>query len=66
LSFEVGDYVYLKVSPMRGLDHFKIQGKLAPRFFGPIEITKGREEELKVEFLIFFSYPSESHGRDSF
>jgi hypothetical protein len=24
LSFEVGDFVYLKVSPMRGLRHFKI------------------------------------------
>jgi hypothetical protein len=24
LSFEVGDFVYLKVSPMRGLRHFKV------------------------------------------
>jgi hypothetical protein len=24
LSFEVGDFVYLKVSPMRGLHHFKV------------------------------------------
>jgi hypothetical protein len=24
LSFEVGDFVYLKVSPMRGLCHFKV------------------------------------------
>jgi hypothetical protein len=23
-SFEVGDFLYLKVSPMRGLHHFKI------------------------------------------
>jgi hypothetical protein len=29
LSFEVGDFVYLKVSPMRGLRHFKVRGKLA-------------------------------------
>jgi hypothetical protein len=28
LSFEVGDFVYLKVSPMRGLHHFKVRGKL--------------------------------------
>jgi hypothetical protein len=47
---------------MRDLRHFKIQGKLAPRFFGPIEINKEREEELKAEFLIFFSDPSESRG----
>jgi hypothetical protein len=24
LSFEVGDFVYLKVPPMRGLRHFKV------------------------------------------
>jgi hypothetical protein len=24
LSFEVGDFVYLKVTPMRGLGHFKV------------------------------------------
>jgi hypothetical protein len=24
LSFEVGDFVYLKMSPMRGLRHFKV------------------------------------------
>jgi hypothetical protein len=24
LSFEVADFVYLKVSPMRGLRHFKV------------------------------------------
>jgi hypothetical protein len=24
LCFEVGDFVYLKVSPMRGLQHFKV------------------------------------------
>jgi hypothetical protein len=28
LSFEVVDFVYLKVSPMRGLCHFKVRGKL--------------------------------------
>jgi hypothetical protein len=25
LSFEVGDFIYLKVSPMRGLRRFKVQ-----------------------------------------
>ena len=30
LEFEVGDYVYLKVSPMRGVHRFGIHGKLAP------------------------------------
>ena len=44
MSFEVGDYVYLKVSPMRGLRRFKVRGKLAPRFIGPFKITKKRGE----------------------
>jgi hypothetical protein len=36
--------VYLNVSPMRGLRCFKVQGKLAPRFIGPIRITEKRGE----------------------
>jgi hypothetical protein len=44
LSFEVGDFVYLKVSPMRRLRHFKIRGKLAPRFIGPFKILEKRGE----------------------
>jgi hypothetical protein len=40
LRFEVGDFVYLKVSPMRGLHRFKIRGKLAPRFIGPFKILE--------------------------
>jgi hypothetical protein len=44
LSIEVRDFVYLKVSPMRGLRHFKIRGKLAHRFIRPFKITKKRGE----------------------
>jgi hypothetical protein len=44
LSFKVGDFVYLKVSPMRGLRRFKVQGKLAPRFIGPFKILEKRGE----------------------
>jgi hypothetical protein len=52
--------VYLKVLPMRGLQHFKVRGKLASRFTGPFKITKEREEDFKAEFLNFFSDPSKS------
>jgi threonine dehydratase len=48
LSFAVGDYVYLKVSPMQGLRCFKVRGKLAPMFLGSFKITKKREEVLKA------------------
>jgi hypothetical protein len=44
LSFEVKDFVYLKVSPMRGLRCFKVRGKLAPRFIGPFKILEKRGE----------------------
>jgi uncharacterized protein involved in tolerance to divalent cations len=38
LRFEEGDFVYLKVSPMRGVKRFQVKGKLAPRFIGPYPI----------------------------
>ena len=38
LQFRVGDYVYLKVSPMREVHWFGIHGKLAPRYVGPYKI----------------------------
>jgi hypothetical protein len=44
LSFEVGDFVYLKVPPMRGLRLFKVRGKLVPRFIGPFKILEKRGE----------------------
>jgi hypothetical protein len=44
LWFEVGDFIYLKVSPMRGLRRFKVRGKLAPRFIGPFMILEKRGE----------------------
>jgi hypothetical protein len=46
LSFQVGDFVYLKVSPMRGLCRFKVRGKLTPRFIGPFKILEKRGEVL--------------------
>jgi hypothetical protein len=44
LIFEVRDYVYLKVSPMRGLRHFKVRDRLTPRCNGPFKITEKRGE----------------------
>jgi hypothetical protein len=44
LSFEVGDYVYLKVSPIRGNKRFGVKGKQAPRYIGPYKIQARRGE----------------------
>jgi hypothetical protein len=38
LSFEVGDFVYLKVSSIRGVRRFRVKGKLAPRYVGLYQI----------------------------
>jgi hypothetical protein len=38
LEFEVGDHIYLWVSPMKGVRCFSIKGKLAPRYIGPYPI----------------------------
>jgi hypothetical protein len=44
LPFEIGDFVYLKVSPMRGTHRFKVKGKLAPRYVGPFKIIDSKGE----------------------
>ena len=37
----MGDCVFLKVSPIRGVMQFGKKGKLSPRFVGLFEITRG-------------------------
>jgi hypothetical protein len=51
LSFEIGDFVYLKVSPMRGTRRFRVKEKLAPRYVRPFKIIDQR-----VKWLINLSY----------
>ncbi|KAH0672805.1 hypothetical protein KY290_025037 [Solanum tuberosum] len=40
LEFKVGDWVYLKVSPMKGVVHFGKKRKLSPRYVGLYEIIR--------------------------
>jgi hypothetical protein len=40
LEFKVGNRVYLRVSPMKGMKRFGINGKLAPRYIGPFPILE--------------------------
>ena len=40
LEFEVGDHVFLKVMPKRGVVRFDQHGKLSPRFIRPFEILE--------------------------
>jgi hypothetical protein len=38
LRFQVGDFVYLRVSRTRGIQRFGEKGKLAPRYIGPFKV----------------------------
>ena len=40
ISFNLGDFVYLKVSPIRGTRRFQVHGKLASRYIGPYQVLK--------------------------
>ena len=40
LEFQIGDWVFLKVSPMRGVMRFGRKGKLSPRYIGPYQIVR--------------------------
>jgi hypothetical protein len=40
LEFEVGDHVFVRVSPMKGVKRFGLKGKLVPRYIGPFPILE--------------------------
>ena len=43
----MGDHVFLKVSPTKGVRRFGIKGKLSPRYVGPFEILE------KIEVVVY-------------
>ncbi|WVZ94299.1 hypothetical protein U9M48_040205 [Paspalum notatum var. saurae] len=55
LEYAVGDYVYLKVSPIRGLRRFKVKGKLASRYIGPFKIIDHKGEIIRVHDVFHVS-----------
>ena len=40
VNYDINDFVFLKVSLIRGVTRFSIKGRLAPRYVGQFEITK--------------------------
>ena len=40
LEFQVGDWVFVKVSPLKGVMRFGMKGKLSPRYVGPYEVVE--------------------------
>jgi len=65
LSFAVGDFVYLKVSPIRGTQRFQVRGKLAPRYIrlyqvlqriGAVAYRVRLAEEISDNTMYFMSF----------
>ncbi|XP_071715033.1 uncharacterized protein [Rutidosis leptorrhynchoides] len=48
VNFEVGDRVYLKVLPWKGVIRFGKRGKLAPRYIGPFKIIQRVNDQTVV------------------
>ena len=40
VEFEIGDMVFIRVAPMKGVMRFGKKGKLSPRYVGPFEILE--------------------------
>ena len=52
MEFEVGNFVFLKVSPTKGVARFGKQGKLSPCYIGPFRISMWvGEVAYKLELL---------------
>jgi len=53
IEFAVGDHVYLKVSPMKGVQRFGVKRKLTPRYVGPYRNLEGKGNvAYKVQLLV--------------
>jgi hypothetical protein len=48
LTFKIGDFVYLRVSPLKAMQRFQVKRKLAPRYIGPFNIL-GRRGEVSYQ-----------------
>ena len=48
MTFKSGDMVYLRVTPLKGMQRFHVRGKLAPRYIGPFQI-KGKCGEVSYQ-----------------
>ena len=42
MVYQPGEKAYLRVTPMTGAHHFRIKGKLAPRYIGPFTVLERR------------------------
>ncbi|XP_073133426.1 uncharacterized protein [Henckelia pumila] len=71
LEFQVGDYVFQKVSPFRGAMIFGRKGKLSPRYIGPymivekiVKILDRREKQLRNKTIPLVMVQWSRHGTE--
>jgi hypothetical protein len=56
LTFQVGDFVYLRMTPLKGMQRFHVKGKLAPHYIGPYKVLeRHREMSYKLELPLKLS-----------
>jgi hypothetical protein len=48
VTFNSGDFAYLRVTPLKGMQRFHVKGKLAPRYIGPFKVL-GRRGEVSYQ-----------------
>ena len=44
VQFEVGDHIFLRVSPTKGVMRFGRRGKFSPRYIGPFQVLERKGE----------------------
>lgn len=65
VNFDIGEKVFFKVSPMKGVINFGMKGKLSLRYSRPFEVFKGVGSEVYMVvfspsflgFTQYFTYP---------
>ncbi|WMV25358.1 hypothetical protein MTR67_018743 [Solanum verrucosum] len=57
LEFQIDDWVFLKVSPIKGVMRFGKKGKLSPRYVGPYRILK-RVDKVAYELELSTELPA--------
>ena len=59
LEFQIGDKVFLKVSPTKSIRRLGVRDKLSPRYIGPYEIIeKLNLETYKLDLLVELEHVS--------
>jgi hypothetical protein len=65
LVFQAKDYVYMKISPMKGVNRFGVKGKLAPRYCNTPGVTQSPTQSKHICVLLKLYAKMGSEGTQS-